>query len=286
MKYRKIYDSSYANKIKEYLKTNKKIFSYYIETMGCALNENDSMKYAGILEESGLVKATNIEEANVIVFNTCAVRENAEDKLFGRIGMLKKRKRSSTDCIICVVGCMSEQNHVIEKIKNSYPFIDIALGTKAMDIFAEKLYFNIVQKIKTRDNIIGEGLLLEQVPIIYEDNYRASVSIIYGCNNFCSYCIVPYVRGRERSRMPEDIISDVTKLAKDGYKEITLLGQNVNSYGNDFIDEHSGYNFVSLLKPISKIEGIDIIKFVSPHPKDFSDELIEYIAEDNEEMAV
>lgn len=281
MKYRKIYDSNYANKIKKYLEDNNKNFTYYIETMGCALNENDSMKYMGILEQAGLSRTSQIEDANVVVFNTCAVRENAEDKLFGRIGMLKKQKKTSKDCIVCVVGCMTEQEHVITKIKKSYPFIDIAIGTKAMDIFAEKLYSCIVNKIKTRDNTIGEAYLLEETPIVYQDKYRASVSIIYGCNNFCSYCIVPYVRGRERSRMPEDIIKDVQKLASDGYKEITLLGQNVNSYGNDFSDQLSGYNFVSLLKDISKIDGIDIIKFVSPHPKDFSDELIEYIAKDS-----
>lgn len=281
MKYRKIYDLSYANKIKEYSIKNNRTFTYYIETMGCALNENDSMKYMGILEQAGMTRTSIIDNANVIVFNTCAVRENAEDKLFGRIGMLKKQKKTSKECIICVVGCMSEQNHVIDKIKKSYPFIDIALGTKAMDIFTEKLYKCITDRVKTRDNTIGEGLLLEEVPIVYQDKYRASVSIIYGCNNFCSYCIVPYVRGRERSRMPEDIIKDIEKLAKDGYKEITLLGQNVNSYGNDFSDEYLNYNFVSLLKDISKIDGIDIIKFVSPHPKDFSDELIEHIAENN-----
>ncbi|MBR6504125.1 MAG: tRNA (N6-isopentenyl adenosine(37)-C2)-methylthiotransferase MiaB, partial [Clostridia bacterium] len=180
---------------------------------------------------------------------------------------------------ICIVGCMTEQKSVLEKIKTSYPYVDVVLGTKSMQYFAEKVYLAIKENKKTKEEQLNEHEIVEDVPIVYDKGYKASVSIIYGCNNFCSYCIVPYIRGRERSRLPEDILKDIAELAKKGYKEITLLGQNVNSYGNDFKGELSGYSFVDLLKDVDKIEGIEIIKFASPHPKDFTDELIEYISE-------
>ena len=270
------YKIDYEKRIKEYLENENKNYTYYIETMGCALNENDSMKYAGIFEEMGFTKAEDINKANVVLFNTCCIRENAEDKLFGRLGLLKARKKSSKDMYIAIVGCMTEQGHILDKIKSSYSFVDVVLGTKSMQYFAEKLYIAIKNKKKTQEIQENEHEIIEDVPIKYEEGYKASISIIYGCNNFCSYCIVPYVRGRERSRLPEDILKDVKEVASKGYKEITLLGQNVNSYGNDFKDKK--YTFVDLLKEIEKIEGIDVIRFVSPHPKDFTDELIDEIA--------
>ena len=273
------YKIDYEKRIKELLENQNKQYTYYIETMGCALNENDSMKYAGILEEMGFAKAQDIKEANVVLFNTCCIRENAEDKLFGRLGLLKSRKVGNKDMYIAIVGCMTEQGHILDKLKSSYPFIDVVLGTKSMQYFAEKLYIAMKDKKKTQELQENEHEIVEDVPIKYEEGYKASISIIYGCNNFCSYCIVPYVRGRERSRLPEDILKDVKEVASKGYKEITLLGQNVNSYGNDFKDTR--YTFVDLLKEIEKVEGVDIIRFVSPHPKDFTDALIDKIAESN-----
>ncbi len=275
------YVVNYENKIKELL--DSKNYLYYIDTMGCALNENDSMKYSGIMAKMGMERTYDIDSANIILFNTCAIRENAEDKLYGRLGTLKKRKQKESDLYICIVGCMSQQEHVIAKIKESYRFVDVLLGTHSMHDFAKSLYMAIKEKKKIAEHVEDKTELVENIPIIYEDSVKASVSIIYGCNNFCSYCIVPYVRGREKSRLPEDIINDIKYLAENGYKEITLLGQNVNSYANDFKKledkELSSYSFVKLLKEIDKISGIEVIKFMSPHPKDFSNELIEYIAE-------
>lgn len=270
------YKIDYEKRIKELLDSENKHFTYYIETMGCALNENDSMKYAGILEEMGFTKAEEIEKANVVLFNTCCIRENAEDKLFGRVGYLKTRKKQNKDMYIAIVGCMTEQAHILDKIRSSYSFVDVVLGTKSMQFFAEKLYLAIKNHKKTQEVQDNEHEIVEDVPIRYEDGYKASISIIYGCNNFCSYCIVPYVRGRERSRLPEDILNDVKTVASKGYKEITLLGQNVNSYGNDF--KENKYTFVDLLSEIEKVEGIEIIRFISPHPKDFTDALIDKIA--------
>ena len=270
------YKIDYEKRIKELLEKENKEYTYYIETMGCALNENDSMKYAGIFEEMGFSKATDINKANVVLFNTCCIRENAEDKLFGRLGLLKARKIGNKDMYIAIVGCMTEQGHILDKLKTSYSFVDVILGTKSMQYFAEKLFVAMKDKKKTQELQDNEHEIVEDVPIKYEEGYKASISIIYGCNNFCSYCIVPYVRGRERSRLPEDILKDVKEVASKGYKEIILLGQNVNSYGNDF--KENKYTFVDLLKQIENVEGIDVIRFVSPHPKDFTDELIEEIA--------
>ena len=266
--------NSYKDKMLKYNKEKK--LKYYIDTMGCQMNENDSLKYAGILESMGFEKGAE-NNSNLYLFNTCCVRENAENTLFGRLGMLKARKLKNEEIYIAVVGCMTQQEHILEKIKKSYRFVDIVLGTSCMSIFPEKLYNVIVNHQRKIEYIDVSNTLEEEVPIKYEDKYKASVSIIYGCNNFCTYCIVPYVRGRERSRRPEDILSDIKRLAKDGYKEIMLLGQNVNSYGNDFTGELNGYNFPKLLQDVEKIEGIEIIRFMSPHPKDFKDDLIDVI---------
>ena len=265
-----------SDKKKKIKNNKKKKLKYYIDTMGCQMNENDSLKYAGILESMGFEKGEE-KNSNLYLFNTCCVRENAENTLFGRLGMLKARKLKNEEVYIAIVGCMTQQEHILEKIKKSYRFVDIVLGTSCMSIFPEKLYNAIVNHQRKIEYIDVSNTLEEEVPIKYEDKYKASVSIIYGCNNFCTYCIVPYVRGRERSRRPEDILSDIKRLAKDGYKEIMLLGQNVNSYGNDFSDELKGYNFPKLLQDVEKIEGIEIIRFMSPHPKDFKDDLINVI---------
>ncbi len=266
--------NSFKDKMINYNLEHK--LKYYIDTMGCQMNENDSLKYAGILESMGFEKGEE-DNSNLYLFNTCCVRENAENTLFGRLGMLKKRKLNNEEVYIAIVGCMTQQEHILNKIKQSYRFVDIVLGTSCMSIFPEKLYNAIVLNTKKIEYIDVSNAMEEEVPIKYEDKYRASVSIIYGCNNFCTYCIVPYVRGRERSRKPEDIIADIKRLAQDGYKEIMLLGQNVNSYGNDFKDDLKGYGFPQLLQDVEKIDGIEIIRFMSPHPKDFKDDLIEVI---------
>lgn len=266
------FKNNYIDKIKQHVIENN--LSYYIDTMGCSMNENDSSKYAGVLETMGFIKSLDEKKANLIILNTCSIRENAENTLYGRLGALKSRKKEKNMYII-VVGCMTQQKYISEKIKKSYPYVDITLGTNAIQIFPEKLYKMICKKEKSIEINEISSEIVEDVPIVFEDKSKASVSIIYGCNNFCTYCIVPYVRGREKSRVKEDIIKDIKKLANKGYKEITLLGQNVNTYGKDLKDNT---NFSNLLIEIEKIEGIEIIKFMSPHPKDFTDDLITVIS--------
>lgn len=251
-----------------------KNLKYSIFTMGCQLNENDSEKLCGMLEEMKYTKTENISESDFIIFNTCCVRENAEDKLFGKLGEVKKIKEQRST-IIAICGCMMQEEHIVEKIKKSYPFVDILFGTHTLHKLPEDLYNVICNKSKIQDIIDIDGEVIEGLPIKRNDNIKASVTIMNGCNNFCSYCIVPYVRGRERSRDPQDIINEVETLAKEGYKEITLLGQNVNSYkGNGNLGI---IKFSELLRAINKIGGIERIRFISPHPKDFSDDVIEAI---------
>ena len=273
----------FIEKVKELNK--EKVLKYNILTMGCQLNENDSEKLCGMLEEMGYEKTEKSEEADISLFNTCCVRENAEDRLFGKLGELKKIKEK-TGMIIAIGGCMMQEQHIRDKIKESYPFVDIIFGTHTLHKFPEDLYKTIEQKTKQEDILDIDGKVYEGLPIRRDSNIKASVTIMNGCNNFCSFCIVPYVRGRERSRQPRDIINEVKELAKLGYKEITLLGQNVNSYlrvekqkGIPF-EEYEGVNsFATLLRAINKIEGIERIRFVSPHPKDFTDDVIDAIAE-------
>ena len=251
---------------------------YYIETMGCQLNENDSEKLAGITERAGFEKTDNPADADLVIFNTCCVRENAEERLFGKLGELK-RQREEKGTIIAIGGCMMQEPHILEKIKQSYNYTDIVFGTHTLHKFEEDLKKAFEERKKVRDVIDIDGEVIEGLPIKRNDKYKASVTIMYGCNNFCSYCIVPYVRGRERSREPEKILEEVEMLAKEGYKEITLLGQNVNSYNGG-----ENYNFANLLNDVCKIEGIERIRFISPHPKDFTDDVIEAIA-NNEKIA-
>lgn len=261
----------YIQKVKE-LNNGKKLY-YYILTMGCQLNENDSEKISGMLEKMGYEKTEEQNKADLVVFNTCCVRENAEDKLFGKIGEIKKNKENKK-VILAVGGCMMQEKHMVEKIHQSYPFVDIIFGTHTLQNLPENIYKTIQSNKKVEDILDIDGEIYEGLPIKRNDNIKASVTIMYGCNNFCSYCIVPYVRGRERSRKKEDILAEIEQLAKEGYKEITLLGQNVNSYKGG-----ANYGFANLLKDVNKIEGIQRIRFVSPHPKDFTDDVIEAIAE-------
>ena len=282
-----------SNEIKlqeEYIKKVKKInqdknLKYTILTMGCQLNENDSEKLCGMLEKMGYTKTEKQNDADLALFNTCCVRENAEDKLFGKLGELKRLKEQK-GIIIAIGGCMMQEKHITDKIKESYPFVDILFGTHTLHKFPEDLYKVIKEKRKLEDILDIDGKIYEGLPIKRDSKIKASVTIMNGCNNFCSYCIVPYVRGRERSRQPRDIIEEVKKLAKEGYKEITLLGQNVNSYlrvereKNIPFEEYQGVNsFATLLRAINKIDGIERIRFISPHPKDFTDDVIEAIAD-------
>ncbi len=263
----------YINKVTN-LNIGKKL-KYYILTMGCQLNENDSEKLVGMLEQMGYIESINSNDADLYLINTCCVRENAEEKLFGKLGELKKIKENR-DIIIAIGGCMMQEEHITEKIKKSYPFVDIIFGTHTLHKLPEDIYTAIANNKKVKDVIDIDGKVYEGLPIKRSNNRQASVTIMYGCNNFCSYCIVPYVRGRERSRKPEDILNEIEQLAKEGYKEITLLGQNVNSYNGG-----ENYKFANLLRDVDKIEGIEIIRFVSPHPKDFSDDVIDAIADSN-----
>ena len=245
---------------------------YYITTMGCQLNENDSEKLAGIVEGMGFEKTEKLEEADLVIYNTCCVRENAEERLFGKLGELKKQKEEK-GTIIAIGGCMMQEPAMLEKIKKSYNYTDIVFGTHTLHKFEEDLKKVLENGKKVRDVIDIDGEVIEDLPIKRNDNFKASVTIMYGCNNFCSYCIVPYVRGRERSRDPEKILEEVEMLAKEGYKEITLLGQNVNSYNG-----RENYKFANLLNDVCKIDGIERVRFISPHPKDFTDDVIEAIA--------
>ena len=269
-------DLEYIGKVK---KINEgKNLKYLILTMGCQLNENDSEKLCGMIENMGYTKTEKLEEADLVVFNTCCVRENAEDKLFGKLGEVKKIKEKR-GTIISIGGCMMQEKHIVDKLKESYPFFDIVFGTHTLHQFPKDLYTKIIENKRIEDILDIDGEIIEGLPIKRNDNIKASVTIMNGCNNFCAFCIVPYVRGRERSRNPEDIIKEVKELASQGYKEITLLGQNVNSYlrsGNtDF--NSSVKSFADLLREINKINGIERIRFVSPHPKDFTDDVIEAI---------
>ena len=245
---------------------------YFILTMGCSLNENDSEKLAGITEKMGFEKTDNPQEADLIIFNTCCVRENAEERLFGKLGELKKQKQEK-GTIIAIGGCMMQEPHILEKIKKSYNYTDIVFGTHTLHKFEEDLKKVLEEREKVRDVIDIDGEVIEGLPIKRNDKNRAQVTIMYGCNNFCTYCIVPYVRGRERSRKPEKILEEINGLAQEGYKEITLLGQNVNSYNGG-----ENYKFAELLNDICKIDGIEKVKFISPHPKDFTDDVIDAIA--------
>ncbi|MBQ3145755.1 MAG: tRNA (N6-isopentenyl adenosine(37)-C2)-methylthiotransferase MiaB [Clostridia bacterium] len=261
----------YINKVSN-LNTGKKL-KYHILTMGCQLNENDSEKLVGMLEQMGYKESTDASDADLYLINTCCVRENAEEKLFGKLGELKKIKENR-NIIIAIGGCMMQEEHITQKLKKSYPFVDIIFGTHTLHKLPEDIYTAITKNKKVKDVIDIDGKVYEGLPIKRSNNRQASVTIMYGCNNFCSYCIVPYVRGRERSRKPEDILNEIKQLAKEGYKEITLLGQNVNSYNGG-----EGYKFANLLRDVDKIEGIEIIRFVSPHPKDFTDDVIDAIAD-------
>ena len=253
---------------------NKKTF--YINTYGCQMNEEDSEKLAGMLKRLGYTKSVIQDSADIILFNTCCVRENAENKVFGNVGALKKLKKQRPDLVIGICGCMMQQKGMADKILEKYPFVDIIFGTHNSYKFPEYLNRVKTEGVQVREILDEETEIIEGIPVERESSIKAFVTIMYGCDNFCTYCIVPYVRGRERSRKPEDIELEIKNLVAQGYKEVTLLGQNVNSYGKGLEEE---INFAKLLRRINEIEGLERIRFMSSHPKDLSDEVIQAIKE-------
>lgn len=249
-----------------------KLKRYNISTFGCQMNENDSERLAGMLTEMGYVPSEKQEECDLIIYNTCCVRENAEFKVYGHLGALKKVKQQKPDMIIAVCGCMMQQPEVVEHIRKKYRHVDLVFGTHNLHRFPELLH----RALESDENIIdvseSAGRIAEGMPIERKEGIKAWVTVMYGCDNFCSYCIVPYVRGRERSRIPGDIMDEARLLGRQGFREITLLGQNVNSYGKD-LDE--GESFAKLLRRLDSLDELERIRFMTSHPKDLSNELIE-----------
>lgn len=246
------------------------------ETYGCQQNENDTERIRGMLREAGFAFTNDSKSADVVIYNTCAVRENAEQKVFGRLGILKHIKETRPDMIIGICGCMVQQEHITEKIKSVHDHVDLIFGTHALYKMPELLYKAMNRKKTVVDIASSDGEIAEDIPIMRDNVQKAWVSVMYGCNNFCSYCIVPYVRGRERSRTPEAVLGEVRELVADGCTEISLLGQNVNSYGKDLDIE---IDFADLLRMVNDVEGVERIRFMSSHPKDLSDKLIQTMKE-------
>lgn len=240
-------------------------------TFGCQMNARDSEKLEGILRTAGY-EAADSEDADFVIFNTCTVRDNANQRVYGRLGELKGRKRRNPSMKIALCGCMMQESSVIEKIRTSYPFVDLIFGTHNIYKFAELLYHSLETEGMLIDIWKDTDRIVENLPVERKYPFKSGINIMFGCNNFCSYCIVPYVRGRERSREPEDIIREIKELTADGVVEVMLLGQNVNSYGKNL--NHS-MTFAELLQEVEKIEGLRRIRFMTSHPKDLSDELIQ-----------
>ena len=246
-----------------------------VDTFGCQQNVADGQKLMGMLCECGFTFTSEAGEADLVILNTCAIREHAEQRVFGNLGALTHSKRENPEQVICLCGCMAQEERVSRRVKESYRHVDLVFGPQALWKFPELLW----QVYETKKRVFSvddeHGTIAEGIPVVRERGVKAWVSIMYGCNNFCSYCIVPYVRGRERSRDPECVLREVRELVEAGYKDITLLGQNVNSYGNDL---HIGYDFSDLLSDIDKIPGDYLIRFMSSHPKDATYKLFDTMA--------
>ncbi len=258
------------------------IKKFYIGTFGCQMNVRDSETLHGILSDMGFVETKDEKDSDIIVYNTCCVRENAENKVFGNLGILKNMKKYKPDLKIILCGCMMQQDSIIEKIKSTYRHVDVIFGTFNIQRLPELLYSNYETNEMIIDVWQEHSEIVEDLPVIREKKFKASVNIMFGCNNFCTYCIVPYVRGRERSREKADIIEEIKSLVSDGVKEILLLGQNVNSYGNTLSEET---RFSELLRDINEIDGLERIRFITSHPKDLSDDLILAMKECNKVCA-
>ena len=243
---------------------------FNILTLGCQMNERDSETLAGMLTEMGYEQIDDRNQADIAIINTCSVRDHADRRFFGMLGQLKKIKEKNPGFIVCVCGCMMQQQHIIDQIKEKYPWVDIIFGTHNIHRFPRLLGNVISEKEKQIEIWEDGGEIVEGLPSKRLYKHKAFVNIMFGCNNFCTYCIVPYTRGRERSRRPEDILAEIRRLADDGVKEITLLGQNVNSYKGE-----GGVDFADLLRMINEVDGIERIRFMTSHPKDLSDRLID-----------
>ena len=247
----------------------------FVDTYGCQQNEADSERIRGYLEKMGFGFTDSEEEARIIVINTCAIREHAEQRVFGNVGALVHVKRRHPDTLICLCGCMAQQPHVAKKLRESYRHVDLVFGPHALWKFPEMVHGLLTRRGRTFSVADEAGSIAEGIPVVRQDNIKAWVSIMYGCNNFCSYCIVPYVRGRERSRQRSDILAEVRRLVEEGYKDITLLGQNVNSYGRDLAEP---VDFSDLLEQVNAIPGDFLIRFMTSHPKDATQKLFETMA--------
>ena len=264
----------------KYVKYNKELDNFgegkkfYVRTYGCQMNEHDSEKIKGMLESVGYSLAEDINDADIVILNTCAIRENAHDKVFGFLGVLKHMKQSKPNLLIGLCGCMAQEEVVINDILNKYKYVDFVCGTHNLDNMLSIIKNKIDTDKRQIEVLSYEGDVVEGVPVVRDSKYSAWIDIIYGCDKFCTYCIVPYTRGTQRSRKHEDIVSEVEQLVKDGYKEVTLLGQNVNAYGKDLYDN---YNLADLLKDVSDT-GIERVRFVTSHPWDFTDSMVDIIA--------
>ena len=246
--------------------------TFCVTTFGCQMNARDSEKLVGILEQIGYVEETEEEKADFVIFNTCTVRENANMRVYGRLGQLKKNKKPNPHMMIALCGCMMQEPEVVEKLKKQYRYVDLVFGTHNIYKFAELIVTRFESERMVIDIWKDTDKIVEDLPNERKFTFKSGVNIMFGCNNFCSYCIVPYVRGRERSRNPKDIIREIERFVADGVVEVMLLGQNVNSYGKTLEEPMT---FAGLLKEIEKIEGLERIRFMTSHPKDLSDELIE-----------
>lgn len=254
---------------------------YFIRTYGCQMNERDSENICAMLESMGYVRIDNYKDADLIILNTCAIRENVHNKVFGMLGRIKHLKQNKKDIIVGICGCMAQEEVVVNKIKDKYKWLNFVFGTHNIHKLPKIVYNSVNNNNKLIIDVwTKEGDIVENIPIKRESKYKAWVNIIYGCDKFCTYCIVPFTRGKERSRKKEDIIKEVENLVKDGYKEVTLLGQNVNAYGKDRYDD---YNMSNLLKDVSKT-GIKRIKFVTSHPWDFTIDMIKEIKQNKNIM--
>lgn len=247
---------------------------YNIITFGCQMNEHDSETISGMLQEMGCRETLSKDDSDITIINTCSIRENADKRFFGTLGQLKKLKEKNPEYIACVCGCMMQQQHIIDTVKSKYPWVDIIFGTHNIHRFPDLLEKVYGEKQKLAEVFEDSTEIVEGLPSKRLYRHKAFVNIMYGCNNFCTYCIVPYTRGREKSRRPEDIVREIRRLAEDGVKEVTLLGQNVNSYsGTDA--EGQTHDFADLIYMINDIEGLERIRFMTSHPKDLSDKLIQ-----------
>lgn len=249
--------------------------TFHVTTFGCQMNARDSEKLRGILLKCGYTEKDD-EDADLVLYNTCTVRENADNKVFGRLGVLHGYKKKNKEMLIGLCGCMAQESPVIEKIRKSYPFVDMVFGTHNVYMLAEILYERLTEDKKIVDVRDKADQIVENLPLERKYSFKSGINIMFGCDNFCSYCIVPYVRGRERSREPEAIIDEIKRLVADGVIEVMLLGQNVNSYGKGLDEQIS---FADLLRRVNEIDGLKRIRFMTSHPKDLSDDLIDAMAE-------